>query len=109
MPLWLRAIEFAVYWALFAGVAWWMCALAARASRSSTGKGIAARVFGSLVLGAAGYFVGVAHILTLGVLVAGDYRALLPSLGWCIWVAIAAGAAIPWSHLWLTSGRGRKP
>ncbi|MBX7103795.1 MAG: hypothetical protein K1X57_06925 [Gemmataceae bacterium] len=95
MSLWVRAIEFAFYWLLFGGALLGVCKLMSRTSRSSN-AGFLARIGGSLLLGPLGLFVGLYHVVTLGVILANNYQLLLPSFGWCIWASGAAAAAVPW-------------
>jgi hypothetical protein len=96
MPLWLRAVEFAIWWTVLGAAAFGACAAAARASRSSFATGVEVRVAASLALGILGVVVGYHDVLTLGCLVGNDYRYLLPSWGWYPWIFGAAAAAIPW-------------
>lgn len=102
MPLWLRAVEFAVWWTVLAGAVYGAAAVAA--SRSSPSAGWAARAAGSLGVGALGVFVGFHDVLTLGVLAGGDYRYLLPAAWWWPWAFGAVAAALPWA-VWASGWR----
>jgi hypothetical protein len=103
MPLWRRAVEFAIWWTVLGGAAFGACAAAAKASRSSFANGVWVRVIASLGLGFLGVVVGFHDVLTLGCLVGNDYRYLLLSWGWYPWVFGTAAAAIPWLAWWLRS------
>jgi hypothetical protein len=98
MSLWLRALEFLFWWAVLAGIAWGVCA-------KTSAAGWISRVIGSIVLGGLGLFVGLHDVVTLGAMIAGDYRSFMP-FGWC-WVLTFGGAAaaLPWVWYWF---RGRR-
>ena len=96
MPWWYRVLQFAFLWTLLGVAAYGACACARSASQTSPAAGYAARAGGSLGLGLLGLFVGVHDVLTLGAVVGGDYRSLLPSGWWWVLGFGATAAAVPW-------------
>ena len=92
-----RTLEFPVVWALLALAEYTAVAWCGRSTRQSAAGGYAARFLSSLALAVLGYGAVLHHLLMLGAICCGDYRALGPSLGWAVWMGAAGAAAMPWA------------
>lgn len=92
----LRALGFPVVWAIIALAEYTAVACCRRSTRESIAGGYAARILSSLALAVLGYGAVLYHLVMLGAMCCGDYRALGPSLFWTVWVGAAGAAAVPW-------------
>ena len=93
----LRILAFPVVWALLAVAEYAAIVWSQRSTRQSAASGYVTRVVSSLVLALLGYAAGLHHLVMLGAICCGDYRALGPSLGWIVWAGAAVAAIVPWT------------
>jgi hypothetical protein len=93
----LRILAFPVVWALLAVAEYAAIVWSQRSTRQSAASGYVTRVVSSLVLAFLGYAAGLHHLVMLGAICCGDYRALGPSLGWIVWAGAAVAALVPWT------------